>query len=140
MTDLQSIEQKYQQYLGFGHAIRLSSSQYSQRLVKALAMRLRTAFESGANEVDLWSKSATSQLDAQLKERKRSFSRRLEAIDRIQNATSGLADRISEIETNENQLLALQVKLGQLTLHLLQPTRVEDESNSDLSSESLQIS
>ena len=140
VTDLQSIEQNYQQYLGFGHAIRLSSSQYSQRLVKALAMRLRTAFESGANEVDLWSKSATSQLDAQLKERKRSFSRRLEAIDRIQNATSGLADRISEIETNENQLLALQVKLGQLTLHLLQPTRVEDESNSDLSSESLQIS
>ena len=69
----------------------------------------------------MWSKSATAQLDAQLKERKRSFARRIEAVDRIQNAASGLVERIAEIETADEQLTALQLQLGQATMELLQP-------------------
>ena len=84
-------------------------------------MRLRTVFESAANDVDMWSKSATAQLDAQLKERKRSFARRIEAVDRIQNAASGLVERIAEIEAADEQLTALQLQLGQATMELLQP-------------------
>ena len=118
-NDLRAIEANYQQYLGISQVVRLSSAKYSQRLIKALAMRLRTAFESAANEVDLWNKSATAQLDAQLKERKRSFSRRLEAIDRIQNATTGLVDRIAEIEHSEAQLTTIQTQLGRKIVNLL---------------------
>ena len=66
--------------------------------MRALAMRLRTVYESAANDLELWSKSATAQLDAQLRERRRSFARRMEAVDRIQQAASGLVERISEIE------------------------------------------
>ena len=120
-SDLQRIEASYIQYLGLGHAIRLSSSAYSQRLIKALAMRLRTVFESASNDVDLWSKSATAQLDAQLKERKRSFARRIEAVDRIQNAASGLVERIAEIEAAEEQLTSLHLQLGQAAMQLLEP-------------------
>ncbi|WP_421020522.1 hypothetical protein, partial [Klebsiella pneumoniae] len=68
-ADLQRIEASYTQYLGLGHALRRSNPAFAQRLIKALAMRLRTVFESAANDVDMWSKSATAQLDAQLKER-----------------------------------------------------------------------
>ena len=118
-NDLRAIEANYQQYLGISQVVRLSSAKYSQRLIKALAMRLRTSFESAANEVDLWNKSATAQLDAQLKERKRSFSRRLEAIDRIQNATTGLVDRIAEIEHSEAQLTTIQTQLGRKIVNLL---------------------
>ena len=118
-NDLRAIEANYQQYLGISQVVRLSSAKYSQRLIKALAMRLRTAFESAANEVDLWNKSATAQLDAQLKERKRSFSRRLEAIDRIQGATTGLVDRIAEIEHSEAQLTTIQTQLGRKIVNLL---------------------
>jgi len=119
--DLQRIEASYTQYLGLGHALRRSNPAFAQRLIKALAMRLRTVFESAANDVDMWSKSATAQLDAQLKERKRSFARRIEAVDRIQNAASGLVERIAEIETADEQLTALQLQLGQATMELLQP-------------------
>lgn len=120
-TDLQRIESSYIEYLGLGHAIRLSSTSYSQRLAKALAMRLRTVFESASNDVDLWSKSATAQLDAQLKERKRSFSRRIEAVDRIQNAATGLIERIADIEAADEQLTALHLQLSQSALQLLEP-------------------
>ena len=41
--------------------------------------------ESALGEVELWSKSAAAQLDAQLRERRRNFGRRIEAIDRIQS-------------------------------------------------------
>ena len=120
-ADLQRIEASYTEYLGLGHAIRLSSSTYSQRLAKALALRLRTVFESASNDVDLWSKSATAQLDAQLKERKRSFSRRIEAVDRIQNAATGLIERIADIEAADEQLTALHLQLAQSALQLLEP-------------------
>jgi hypothetical protein len=63
-----------------------------------LSTRLRVVHESALGEVELWSKSAAAQLDAQLRERRRNFGRRIEAIDRIQQAATGLDDRIQEIE------------------------------------------
>ncbi|WP_051303720.1 dynamin family protein [Comamonas composti] len=121
-ADLQRIEAGYTQYLGLGHALKLSSEAYSQRLIKALAMRLRTVFESAANDVDLWSKAATAQLDAQLKERKRSFARRIEAMDRIQGAASGLVERIAEIEAADAQLTATHMQLRKAAALLLAPS------------------
>jgi hypothetical protein len=47
---------------------------------------------------------AAAQLDAQLRERRRSFGRRIEAIERIQQAATGLDDRITEIESQEAAL------------------------------------
>ena len=54
-------------------------------------------------------------LDAQLRERKRSFSRRIEAIDRIQNAANNLEERITEIESAEEHLVQLEHRLRELT-------------------------
>jgi len=119
--ELANIEESYLQYLGFGHAFKLANPLFGQRMVKALGMRLRAVFESAANDLDLWSKSATAQLDAQLKERKRSFARRIEAVDRINEAASGLMERIAEIESAEQQLHTLEQRLAQWMQQLLQP-------------------
>ncbi|WP_417282281.1 dynamin family protein [Comamonas sp.] len=135
--DLRNIESSYTQYLGFGNALKLSSSAFSQRLIKALAMRLRTVFESAANDVDLWSKSVTAPLDAQLRERKRSFSRRLEAIDRIQHAATGLEERIGEIEAAESRLDVLQAQLAKASVSLLSPL---DEEHVPVQATALDIS
>jgi chromosome segregation ATPase len=86
--------------------------------VRALATRLRVIYESALGEVELWNKSAAAQLDAQLRERRRNFGRRLEAIERIQQAATGLDDRITEIEAQEAALDALDAKLEQLTSQL----------------------
>ncbi|MDQ3059557.1 MAG: dynamin family protein [Pseudomonadota bacterium] len=117
--DLDLIERSHLQYLGLGNVIKLSQAAFSERLVRALGTRLRVVYESALNEVELWNKSASSQLDAQLRERRRNFARRLEAIERIQQAASGLDERIAEIEEQETALSELEAKLTELTLPFL---------------------
>jgi hypothetical protein len=117
--DLSQIEQSHLQYLGVGNVLKLVQPEFADRLVRALAMRLRTVYESAANDLELWSKSATAQLDAQLRERRRSFARRIEAVDRIQHAATGLVERISEIEAGEEELIQLERRLTELTAQLI---------------------
>lgn len=119
LHDLEQIEQSHLQYLGMGNALKLAQPEFTERLVRALAMRLRTVYESVANDLELWSKSATAQLDAQLRERKRSFARRIEAVDRIQQAATGLIERIAEIEDSEAALDVLEMRLQELTSQLV---------------------
>lgn len=123
--DLSQIEQSHLQYLGVGNSLKLAQPEFSERLVRALAMRLRTVYESAANDLELWSKSATAQLDAQLRERRRSFARRMEAVDRIQQAASGLVERIAEIEEGEGELIQLEHRLQELTSQLIAPPDAE---------------
>ncbi|MBV2163113.1 MAG: dynamin family protein [Comamonas sp.] len=108
---LGQLEQSYLQYLGFGNVLKLANPLFGERLIKALGMRLRSIFENAANDLDLWSKAATAQLDAQLKERKRSFARRIEAVDRIQHAASGLMEHIAQVESAEALLEQLDQQL-----------------------------
>ena len=116
--DLDLVERSHNQYLGVGNALRLAQPEFADRLVRALATRLRVIYESALGEVELWNKSAAAQLDAQLRERRRNFGRRIEAIERIQQAASGLDDRIGEIDQQEAALDQLDAKLSELTAHL----------------------
>ena len=116
--DLDLVERSHNQYLGVSNALRLAQPEFADRLVRALATRLRVIYESALGEVELWNKSAAAQLDAQLRERRRNFGRRLEAIERIQQAASGLDDRIAEIAAQEAALDTLDAKLAELTAHL----------------------
>ena len=116
--DLDLVERSHNQYLGVSNALRLAQPEFADRLVRALATRLRVIYESALGEVELWNKSAAAQLDAQLRERRRNFGRRLEAIERIQQAATGLDDRIGEIESQEAALDMLDAKLAELTAHL----------------------
>ncbi|RYF13237.1 MAG: dynamin family protein, partial [Comamonadaceae bacterium] len=116
--DLDLVERSHNQYLGVSNALRLAQPEFADRLVRALATRLRVIYESALGEVELWNKSAAAQLDAQLRERRRNFGRRLEAIERIQQAATGLDDRIAEIESQEAALDTLDAKLAELTTHL----------------------
>ena len=63
--------------------------------------------------------SATSQLDAQLRERKRSFTRRIEAVDRIQQAATGWKSAWLRSKPLKAELLQLQQRLGAMDHQLL---------------------
>lgn len=117
-NDLNLIERSHLKYLGVSNIFRLSQADFSERLVGALATRLRVVYESALGELELWNKSAAAQLDTQLRERHRNFGRRLEAIKRIQSAASGLDERISEIDVRKDELDVLDSKLKELTEHL----------------------
>jgi len=119
VQDLAMVERGHLQYLGIANTFRLAQTEFADRLVRALATRLRTIHETALGDVELWSKTAAAQLDAQLRERRRNFARRIEAIDRIQQATGGLGDRIHEIESQEVAITELESKLGELTNYLV---------------------
>ncbi|MBX9937427.1 MAG: dynamin family protein [Burkholderiaceae bacterium] len=118
-ADLARIQESHLQYLSLGNALKLANPDFAERLGRALFMRVRAVLESAANDLELWSKTATAQLDAQLRERRRSFTRRIEAVDRIQSAASGLVERIAEIEESEATLSRLEQRLQAHTQQLL---------------------
>jgi hypothetical protein len=122
LRDLDLIELGHVQYLGLGNAFRLAQAAFAERLVRALATRLRGVHETALADLEAWSKSAAAQLDTQLRERRKNFVRRLEAIDRISQASSGLDERIGEISGRSAELEQLERKLVEFTDQLRQMT------------------
>lgn len=119
IDELDLVERSHLQYLGIGNAFKLAQPEFADRLVRALSTRLRNTHEAALADVELWSKSAAAQLDAQLRERRRNFTRRIEAIDRIQQAAGGLEDRIYDIEQQSTALNQVDAKLAELTEYLI---------------------
>lgn len=137
LTDLEHIERSHLKYLGVANILKLAQPEFAERLVRALATRLRVVYETALGEVELWNKSAASQLDAQLKERRKNFGRRIEAIERIQQAATGLDERIDEIERHEREINALDGKLDELTAQLTSPPASRKASVPDSEAASL---
>ena len=118
-ADLEVIERSHNQYVGLAGALRLARADTASRLVRALKSRLRIVYESALSDLELWSKAATSQLDAQLLERRHNFTRRIEAIERIQQAAGNLDERIAEVEAAQQALKEQDTRLKALTDGLL---------------------
>jgi len=119
IQELDLVERSHLQYLSLGNALRLAQPEFGERLARALMSRLRVVYESAVNQIELWNKSAAAQLDAQLRERRRNFVRRIEAVSRIQQAAGGLNERIRELQLQQADLNLLDAKLTELTDHLL---------------------
>ena len=132
LSDLNMVERSHIQYLGIGNAFKLAQPEFADRLVRALSSRLRSIHEMALSDVELWSKSAAAQLDAQLRERRRNFSRRIEAIDRIQQAAGGLEDRIQDIDQQEAALSQIELKLIELTDYLIAANQAPSATSVDV--------
>jgi len=112
---LSQIEQSHVQYLSLGNAIKLVQADFCDKLVRALVSRLRVVNEAAMGEVEVWSKGAVAQLDTQLKERRRNFKKRIQAVERIQLAAGTLDERLAELTAQENILVQVQQHLRELT-------------------------
>jgi hypothetical protein len=119
LKELDMAQRSHLQYLGISNVFKLAQPEFADRLVRALFSRIRAVHESALGEVEFWSKSAAAQLDAQLRERRKTFARRIEAIDRIQQAAGGLDERIKEIAQQELAITQMESKLAELTAQLL---------------------
>lgn len=117
--DLDLIERNHNQYMSLGKSLQMVSSDTSTRLVRALKSRLRIVYESALAELELWSKLATSQMESQLAERRQNFTKRLDAMDRVQRAETGLHERLSEVGVQQAAILQQQTKLSELCATLI---------------------
>ena len=113
--ELTLIERNNLQYLGLTNILRLAQPEFAERLAKAVMSRLKAVYEEASSQVELWNKSAAAQLDTQLRERRRNFARRIEAVQRIQQAATGLDERLQELQERLRQLEQERAMLEQLT-------------------------
>jgi hypothetical protein len=122
-AELDLIDRNYSRYLGLTQAWRMAAPGFAEQFRRMLLSKLRVVFESAAAELELWSKGASSQVDVQLRERRRGFKRRREALERIQGAAGELEQRIAEVESQDERLGELQSQLDHSADQLLDLAR-----------------
>lgn len=106
--DLGLIESSYARYFGLMQTVRLGSTDIrSEQFQRMLGSKLQAVFETASREVEIWHQITNSQIDSQLRDRRRDFKRRKETLDRIQHATESLEQRLAEVETQDAQLMSL---------------------------------
>ena len=91
--------------------IQLTRADFTDKLIRSLHARVRAIFETAVGEIELWNKAASGQLDVELRERRRAFTRRIEAIQRIQDAAGGLDERLRELDQQLDALQATEREL-----------------------------
>ncbi|MGQ0599940.1 dynamin family protein [Aquabacterium sp.] len=123
--DLNLIERNYVQYLGLSQAFRLAQPGFQEQFRRMLISRLRVVFETVSNDIELWNKTASAQVDSQLRERRRNFKRRYESLDRIQSASNELDNRLQEVQALDERVLQLQTRLGSLVEDLVKQAQTD---------------
>jgi hypothetical protein len=106
--ELDLIDHNYSHYLGLLQAWRMASPGFMEQFRRMLMSKLRVVFESACGELELWSRTASNQVDQQLGDRRRAFKQRRESLQRIQSAAGELEQRIAEVEAQDLQLAELQ--------------------------------
>ena len=112
--ELQRIGTNYSRYLALGQLWRMATPGFADQFRRMLLSKLRVVFENAAGEVEMWSKGATSQLEQQLRERRRGHARRQEALQRVQSASGELEQRINEVQGQDARLARAQGRIERL--------------------------
>ena len=132
-AELELIETNYIQYLGLTLALRLAQPKFMDQFRRMLLSKLRIVFENASGELELWNKAVSAQVDAQLRERRRGYARRREALERIQTASSELEKRLRELETQDHRLQVSQSRTRELTQALCgQASQTQSETSMPL--------
>jgi hypothetical protein len=103
LGDLGLLERHFGGYLGLVQTLRLADSRYLEQFRRLLWSRLRAVLEGAIGELEHWSRDASAQCDAQLRERRRSYDRRKAALERIRVASDELEQRIAEVDAQEQR-------------------------------------
>jgi len=132
LEELTLIESSYVQYLGLTQALRLSNPKFMEQFRRMLVSKLRVVFENASAELELWNKSASSQVDSQLRERRRNFRRRHESLERVQTAASELESRIAELEAHDERVQGFLRRSRELLDAMIEQARAGPVAGSDL--------
>ena len=108
LLEFDRVAHAYTEHLSGVNWFKLQSSAYLTRTLRALSARLRDLFERALRDVENWDQSAMSQLDAQVRDRKRQLNRRLSTLQRIEQTKDSLQDRVAELQAQIAQIDVLR--------------------------------
>jgi hypothetical protein len=123
LDELELISQNYSRYFSLGQAWRMATPGFAEQFRRMLLSKLRVLFENASSDFELWSKSATSQIEVQLRERRRNFVRRRDALQRVQTASGDLETRIAEVQAQDEHLGQMQVRLDAMAADAVNTAR-----------------
>jgi Dynamin family len=126
--EIDLIESSYVQYLGLSNALRLAEPRFMEQFRRMLLSKLNMVFENASGEIELWNKSASNQVDSQLRDRRRGFKRRRESLERIQTAAGDLDARIADLEGQEQRLQQLWASVRQQAAALREAALLPSEA------------
>jgi hypothetical protein len=131
--DLRLIQESYVRYLGAVNALRLAQPRFLEHFLRMLVSKLRVVFENASAEIEMWNKSASAQVDAQLRDRRRAFKRRRESLERVSVAEGELEQRIAEVEAQDARLQRWLERIGEnaVALRVLADSPPQTESASE---------
>lgn len=136
-SELELIGSSYSRYLGIGQAWRLATPGFADQFRRMLLSKLRVVFEGAAGDIELWSKSAQAQIEVQLRDRRSSFLRRREALQRVRTASGELETRIQEVEAQDAHLVRMLSQLQLLAADAITAARGLTHADIDLNDEAL---
>lgn len=110
-AQLAEVKNDHVQYLSVGHTLKLAQPEFCDRLGRALLGRIKEIFEAAATELQQWNKAAARQLDSQLRDKRKNFARRVEAVSRIEAAAGGLDERMQELTAQMDEYRSLENQL-----------------------------
>ncbi len=122
-NELGLIEENYGRYFGFGQAWRMAAPGFAEQFRRMLLAKLRVVFENATGEVEMWSKAAAGQVELQLRERRRGFAHRRDALQRVQAAAGELEQRIAEVQQQDGHLERLHEQLERVAEDALAEAR-----------------
>jgi hypothetical protein len=133
--ELDLIAENYSRYLGITQSWRLANAGFAEQFRRMLTSKLRVVFENASSELELWSKGASGQVEGQLRERRRAFVRRRDALQRVQSATGELEARIAEVQGQDEHLARVLSQLDSLAEDVLALTRQPEAEPGDASAQ-----
>ena len=83
----------------------------TQKFFEEVAVQVRRTFERANKDAETWLRAIMAPMETQVREHQIQLKRRLESIKRIHQATDTLEDRIAELDSVEQHLLAQIVAL-----------------------------
>lgn len=113
--EIQQVRTGYIKFISLGSTWNLMQGNAGEKLLRALYSRIRSIHDSEMSELEAWNRFAANGLDSQLREKRRNYTRRIEAVERIGDAADGLAYRLTEIGVQESLLDEMAMKAAQLS-------------------------
>jgi hypothetical protein len=111
---LRQIEASHAQYLGWSAFVQRLKNGFGVRVGQTLMSRLQSLFDTLLGDIEQWHKQSLDALEAKGKDVRHRYSRRFEALTKVQEAATQLEQQIAELRQQNSRLDALNDELLQL--------------------------
>lgn len=111
---LRQIESSHAQYLGWSAFVHRLKSGFGIRVGQTLMNRLQSLFDHLLSDIEQWHKRVLEAIDGKIKELRHQYGRRLEALNKVQDAAAQLEREMAQVREHNQRLDALNDELLQL--------------------------